>query len=92
MPTFETAAVPVAPGSERVYDEADWRDALVVVEHGEIDLEGLSGTSWRFARGDMLWLSGLPLRALCNRGREPALLVAVWRTDEFLAEGRSEQP
>jgi hypothetical protein len=39
----------------------------------------------------MLWLSGLPLRALCNRGREPALLVAVWRTDDFFAEGRSEQ-
>lgn len=92
MPTFRTLAVPVAPGCERAYDDADWRDALVVVERGEIELESLDGEAWRFARGDILWLTGLPLRALCNRGREPALLIAVSRGDEFLTDGGSEQP
>jgi hypothetical protein len=29
----------------------------------------------------VLWLVGQPLRALHNRGREPALLVAVSRRD-----------
>ena len=76
---FEVLAVPVAPGCERAFDEADWRGALVVVERGEIDLDCLNGDSRRFGRGDMLWLSGLPLRALCNRGGEPALLIAVSR-------------
>ena len=63
----------------RVYDEAEWRDAIVVVERGEVDLECREGGHWRFRRGDALWLVGLPLRAIHNCGREPALLVAVSR-------------
>ena len=78
-PTFELRVVAVAPGDTRAYDEAEWRDALVVVERGEIELECVSGTCRRFDHGDMLYLIGLPLRALHNRGREPAVLVAVSR-------------
>jgi predicted dithiol-disulfide oxidoreductase (DUF899 family) len=78
-PGFAFRTIAVAPGCRRVYDEAEWRDALVVVEHGEIELECLSGRRRRFARGDLLWLSGLPLRALHNSGREPALLAAISR-------------
>jgi hypothetical protein len=76
---FVLRAVAVAPGCRRAYDEAEWRDAIVVVRRGQIELECLSGTSHRFRRGAVLWLTGLPLRALHNRGREPALLVAVSR-------------
>jgi hypothetical protein len=76
---FVLRAVAVAPGGRRAYDEGEWRDAIVVVKRGEIELECLSGISHRFRRGDLLWLSGLPLRALHNRGGEPALLVAVSR-------------
>jgi hypothetical protein len=78
-PAFVLRAVAVAPGCRRVYDEAEWRDALVVVRRGEIELECLSGASHRFSRGDLLSLNRLPLRALRNRGPEPALLVAVSR-------------
>jgi quercetin dioxygenase-like cupin family protein len=78
-PAFMLRAVSVAPGAERAYDEHEWRDALVAVTGGEIELEWLSGTSHRFGRGDLLCLSGLRLRALSNPGREPALLVAVSR-------------
>ncbi|MBA2533395.1 MAG: hypothetical protein H0V21_00120 [Rubrobacter sp.] len=65
------------------------RGALVVVERGEIELECERGTRRRFGRGSVLWVSGLPLRALRNSGRGPALLVAVSRrlADERL--GRS---
>jgi hypothetical protein len=56
--------VVVAPGRERAFDDAEWRDALVVVERGEIELECLGGTCWRFGRGDVLWLIGLPVRTL----------------------------
>jgi hypothetical protein len=78
-PGFEVRAVAVAPGRERPYHEADWLDALVVIERGEIELECLGGTRRRFARGDVLWLGGLPLRALRNYGRGPAVLAAVSR-------------
>jgi hypothetical protein len=78
-PAFAAAAVVIAPGGERAFDEADWRDAIVVVESEGVELECRGGALLRLARGDVLWLSGLPLRALHNRAREPALLVAVSR-------------
>jgi hypothetical protein len=76
---FKVRAVAVEPGGRRMYDEAEWSDSLVVVRRGEIELECLSGTRLRFRRGALLWLAGLPLRAVHNRGREPALLLAVSR-------------
>jgi hypothetical protein len=78
-PAFVLRAVAVAPGGRRAYDEGEWRDAIVVVKRGEIELESVSGTSLRFRRGDLLWLTGLPLRALHNRGGQPVLLVAYSR-------------
>ena len=85
--------VTVAPGGERAYDEAEWRDALVIVEWGEIELECLGGSRHRFRCGDVLWLMGLPLRVLRNRGPAPAVLRAVSRrSDEFSSGGRSEIP
>ena len=76
---FDVRVVAVAPGGERAYDEAEWRDALVVVEQGAIDLLGVSGARCSFARGDILWLAGVPLRALYNPGDEPAVLLALAR-------------
>jgi quercetin dioxygenase-like cupin family protein len=76
---FEIRAVGVEPGGHRIYHGAEWSDAIVVVKGGEIELECLSGARRRFKRGDLLWLSGLPLRALHNPGSEPALLLAVSR-------------
>jgi hypothetical protein len=69
--------VALAPGRARPYDEAEWRDALVVVEHGEIELECSSGSRRRFGSGAVLCLNGLPLRALHNGGLGPAVLSAV---------------
>ena len=78
-PAFELRVVTVPPGGARPFDEAEWRDALVVVERGEIELEFVAGADWRCRRGDVLWLTGLPLRALHGRGTEPAVLSAVSR-------------
>ena len=78
-PGFAMRVVVVGPGGRRAYDEREWRAALVVVECGEIVLEPLAGSAYRFVRGDVLWLDGLSLRALHNPGREPAMLVAVAR-------------
>ena len=71
---FERRIVSVPPGGVLVYDEADWRDALVLVVRGEIEL----GTK-RFGRGAVLSLAGLRLSALHNHGVEPVELVAVRR-------------
>ena len=78
-PDFEVRVVTVDPGSARPYREADWRDALVLVRSGEIELEGLGGWRRAFASGAVLCLDGLQLRRLRNRGEEPVFLVAVAR-------------
>ena len=76
---FVLGVVVVSPGGQRPYDEDEWRDALVVVEHGLVDLECVLGRRRRFREGDVLWLAALPLRALHNPGEVPAVLTRVSR-------------
>jgi hypothetical protein len=78
-PTFRVRAIAIEPGGARVYDEVEWRDTIVLVERGAIELECVDGGRSRFGRGDVLFLVGLPLRAVRNPGPEPAVLVAVSR-------------
>jgi quercetin dioxygenase-like cupin family protein len=78
-PRFELRVVTMAPGQLWAYDQAEWRDALVVVERGELVLECRAGSRRCFGRGDVLCLEGLPLRALHNRGPEPVVLAVVSR-------------
>ena len=83
---FAIRRIVVAPGAERLFDEAEWGDAIVVVESGTIELECRSGSRCGFRRGDVLWLIGLPVRTLHNAGRAPTVLIAVSRhRDEFSA-------
>jgi hypothetical protein len=76
---FTRRELVLAPGDRRAYDAAEWDDALVVVKRGELDIECRAGGRVRFVAGDMLWLTGLPLRALKNEGVEPVVLVSVSR-------------
>jgi hypothetical protein len=78
-PGFDLRVLAIAPGGTRLYQDLEWTDALVVVERGEIELEGLGGGRRRFGCGDVLCLGAVPLRALHNPGRRPALLAAVSR-------------
>jgi hypothetical protein len=77
---FELRVTVVAPGDAHAYRDTDWRDALVLVESGEIELECVGGGREVFGCGAVICLNGLPLRALRNRGHEPARLVAVSRS------------
>jgi hypothetical protein len=80
LPAYcELRLIRVEPGGEREYDEAEWKDAIVVVEEGQIDLECLDGGFRRFPQGAILFLVGLRLRALINRGSVPVVLSAVSR-------------
>ena len=78
-PAFQARIFVVEPGACRPYDEAEWRDALVVVEVGQIEVEAWCGRCWHFTDGDVIWLAGLRVRALHNRRSERAVLVAVSR-------------
>lgn len=78
---FEPHVFVVAPGGVHAYDGAEWRGAIVLVEHGVIELVFSAGGGRVCETGDVLWLDGLPVRALRNTGDEPAVLVAVSRRD-----------
>lgn len=69
------------PGTAIEYAAADWEDALVVVESGELEVECCSGQCARFAAGAVLTLVALPLRSLRNPHAEPVVLSAVARRD-----------
>ena len=92
-PAFETRVIFVASGASRAYDGAEWQDALVVIERGEIELESTVGDRQRFGSGDVLCLAGLSLPLLRNRREETTVLVAVSRrhlpTDKFRADTSS---
>src|SRR5687767_7669536 len=78
-PSFELHLIALPPGGRRAYVESEWRGALVIVEQGEIEVECLAGGCRRFERGAVIWLAGLPLRALHNRSDGLTLLAAVHR-------------
>jgi hypothetical protein len=78
-PRFTRRVVALMPGRPRAYDDAEWRGAIVVVERGQIELEGLDGSRHGFGCGAILWLDRLPLRAIHSCGPAPAVLVAIAR-------------
>ena len=80
-PSFVSRMITIPVGRSRLYDAAEWEDSLVVVERGEVHLECRAGRFRPFASGEVLWLVGLPLRALHNRGTEPVVLMSVSRRE-----------
>ena len=76
---FTSRVVTIAPGRELDRRDADWRDALVVIEQGQIELAHVDGGRHCFGPGSMLWLCGVWWRSVCNPGPAPAVLVAVSR-------------
>lgn len=90
--TFATRAVVLAPGTDRTVDEPIWRDAIVEVEQGQLELELRDGQRLLFDRGDVLWLAGLPALALRNPGNAATVLVAVSRQNIDHACGLDGRP
>ena len=75
---FQRRVVTLAPESWHPFVEDDWRDCLVLVERGEVELHSCGGTR-SFETGAVLWFTGLGLRVLHNPGRTDAVLVAISR-------------
>lgn len=78
-PWTERRVVTIDPGEARPYLEDEWRDALVIIESGSVDLECRAGSHRTFGKGDLLWLVGVPLRTLRNHGPDAVVLVAISR-------------
>jgi hypothetical protein len=78
-PAFERRVVVLGPGGRHTYRPDEWRDALVSVDSGEIELECAGQPPRAFRRGDLLCLADLELIAIHNSGPEPAVLTAVSR-------------
>lgn len=81
-PGFARRVVVIPEGPGRLFDEREWRDALVVVALGVLELECRDGSRCRFEGGAVLSLEGIPLRALHGCGTGPAVLVATTRTGQ----------
>jgi quercetin dioxygenase-like cupin family protein len=76
---FGARTVELAPTSVLAYDATGWRDAIVFVTAGEVEVECTSGVCGRFRQGDILCLAPFPVRVLRNTGTAPARLLAIWR-------------
>ena len=76
---FTLRVITIAPMRPRPYQAAEWRDCLVVVESGELELEHADGSRHRFGSGSLLCLDGLRLRWLHGHGQAPVLLAVVSR-------------
>jgi quercetin dioxygenase-like cupin family protein len=75
---FRRRVVELAPEEELSIDAGPWRDAIVFVETGEVELECVAGERRRFASGAVLCLPP-PVCSLRNSGSESALLIAISR-------------
>jgi hypothetical protein len=80
-PRFRRWTTVLEPGAWQVFDPAEWRDALVIIESGALELHCSRGGHRRFDTGAMLCFLGLGLRALHNPGVEETVLVAISRAE-----------
>lgn len=69
----------IEPGCVLPYDEEEWRDALVAVERGDVELEARCGRRFVFRCGSLMWLEGQSVVSLRNPGGEPVRLVTTAR-------------
>ncbi len=75
---FRRRVVELAPEEELRIDAGSWRDAIVFVETGAVELECVAGECRRFASGAVLCFRP-PVRFLRNSGSESARLIAISR-------------
>lgn len=73
-----------APGRDVALDPAPPRDAIVVVERGELEIRCTEGGCRRFGRGSMIPIGHVSVAQLRSVGSRPVVLVAIARaSDEF---------
>lgn len=78
-PRFRRRVVTIPPEATVPFVDAEWADAIVTVERGDVDLCCARGGRRRFTAGAILVLTGLGLRELHNAGVNDVVLVAFSR-------------
>jgi hypothetical protein len=81
-PGFEVRVSAIPAGGARPVADGEWRDTLVEIEHGEVDVHLARGDHLIFGAGDVLWLDRLGVRTMRNRGPGVAVLVAIRRCSQ----------
>jgi hypothetical protein len=75
---FRKRVIELTPNDELRVDATAWRDAIIFLETGEVELECSAGERRRFAPGAVLCV--VPsVRLLRNCGDDSARLVAISR-------------
>ena len=69
----------IASSDQVAFDNREWRDAIVCVTSGALEVEGAAGHRGRFETGALLCFDGLDVRSLRNPGPESLVLFAVSR-------------
>ena len=75
----EKRIVELAAGATLRYEPSEWRDTILFVLAGEVEIECVDGERRGFTRGAALVLSPLPIRTIRNPSRRPARLLAISR-------------
>jgi hypothetical protein len=76
---FERWRMVVASGAERPTSAEEWADALVIVEHGAIEVVCRDGSRQTYPSGSILCLSWVTVARLRNHGPGDAVIAAVRR-------------
>ena len=77
---FERWRMVVPPGTDRPTSADQWAEALVIVEHGTIEVVCRDGARQTFPKGSLLCLSWLTVECLRNSGPGDAVIAAVRRS------------
>jgi hypothetical protein len=77
--TCRKRIVELAAESTLSYQPSQWRDTIVFVLAGEVEIECIDGERRCFNRGATLVFSLLQIRTIRNPAAEPARLLAISR-------------
>ena len=76
---FRLLLVVIPPGGERRCDTDEWREALVVIERGSVELRTVGAGRLALPRGSVLSIDRLRRSRMHNRGGTAAILAVVTR-------------
>lgn len=88
---FRLRTLTLQPRDAIDYVQADWADAIVLVECGVLEVECRTGRRVPFGAGAALAFDGLPLRRLRNAGETPLVVHALSRARRSSADVRSDR-
>lgn len=78
---FCRAVIRLVPGESLSCNAASWRDALILLSRGEIEVRAPDGFTGRFATGAVIAFAEIPLSVVHAVGVGQVVLTAVRRCD-----------